>query len=88
MTVRVGHLHRWKYDTRWRERKTRPGVWHFRTSQVKSRVGRQVSEAQGAPVGTRFHWGIRAKQVMTKIGPNRYRGGMTGVKTFRRRTKR
>ena len=39
-----------------------------------------MSRKQGAPVGALFVWGIRGRQVMRKIGPNKYRGKMFGHK--------
>lgn len=80
MAARIGYQHRWRYQTRWHETKRSPTGWTFKTLQTKHRQGRQLRATQGAPVGSTFHWRIRARQHMTKVGPNIYRGGMTGTK--------
>lgn len=82
MTMRIGGKHRWKYNTRWNERKTRPGTWTFNATQTKHRLGKQMHSTHSTPIGTTFHWKINARQKMTKIGPNTYRGSMQGHKRF------
>lgn len=80
MAARIGYQHRWRYQTKWHERKISPLRWVFKNLQVKKRTGKQFRSSEGAPIGSTFHWRIRARQHMTKISPNAYRGGMTGIK--------
>jgi hypothetical protein len=85
MTMKVGGSHKWRYRSNWHEKKVAPGTWKFHTSQTKVRKGRQFSERQGVRTGTTFTWRIRGKQVMHKVGPNKYIGHMKGTKKFVKR---
>jgi len=85
MTMRIGGVHNWNYKSRWREKKIAHGKWRFHSSQTKNRAGKQLEGFHSAPKGTTFVWGIRARQVLRKVSPNRYKGHMTGTKRFIKR---
>lgn len=79
MGMPIGGKHDWDYAMeRWKEKKVGPGKWNFVFSQTKYRRG---PGAKGGPKpGSRFLWGIRAKQAAIKTGPNTYRLIMKGRK--------
>lgn len=85
MTMKVGGKHRWDYRSKWNEVKVKPGKWLIHVVQTKGRKGHQYKMNEGAKVGTKFVWFIKAKQVMRKVSPNQYKGYMRGAKYFRKR---
>ena len=87
MTMRTGGSHKWKYRSNWHEKKVKKGTWRFVNKQTKFRKGERFNRKQGAPVGSTYIWDIKAKQRMTKTGPNTYKGEMVGTKRFMRRLK-
>lgn len=82
--MRIGYAHNWRYHGHMKEKKTSPGTWRFFWRQKKYRAGTKYMT--GTPVGTRFYWYLKGRQMMKKVSPNSYSGYFKGVKRLCKRS--
>src|SRR5262245_18346589 len=66
------------HNGEWKEKKVTPDKREFTYAVNKKRAG-QALEGSGVPVGTEYHWYIRAHQNVRKLDANSYTTSMTGL---------